>query len=94
MANTPNQKEMLTRRKAKSAEVRKQVQEVRGRTLEERRRKEVYDNISKLRLKEMEFMRTKKWPATKQGIKNIALPLPNLEQIRYDATQTINNTSL
>lgn len=92
MANTPSQPELVAMRKIKAEEIRQQVKEVRGRTVEERRRKEVYDNLSKLRLEEMKYMRIKKWPATKQGIKTIALELPVLQKVRYDAKQTVDNT--
>lgn len=43
-------------------------------------------------IKLMKFMREKKWPATKQAIKRIALPLPTVEEIQLEAKNFIAKT--
>lgn len=41
---------------------------------------------------EMKFMREQEWPATKQGIKRIALPLPHIEELTQRAKGQIAQT--
>lgn len=41
-------------------------------------------------LEEMKFMREQEWPATKAGIKRIALPLPKIEALEEQARQIVS----
>jgi hypothetical protein len=41
---------------------------------------------------EMKFMREQEWPATKAGIKRIALPLPKVEELANKAHQIVSQT--
>ncbi len=45
-------------------------------------------------IEEMRFMLDHEWPATKQGIKRIALPLPRIEELDAKADEIIRKTKL
>jgi len=51
-----------------------------------------YNDNTANHIKEMRFMREKSWPATKTGIKRIALPLPKINDLRVRATAGIAQT--
>lgn len=53
-----------------------------------------YDNRTLLNIREMKFMREQKWPATKAGIKRIALPLPSIEKLESDARTMVMQTKV
>ncbi len=91
LANAPTKQELITERKAKSAEVRKQVKESREKTVEARRNK-IFDNLGKAHLEELKFMKQQEWPATKQGIKKVVLPLPKLPELNDTAKKVVAKT--
>lgn len=93
IANAPTQAELLAARKAKAAEIRKQVKESRGNTKNERL-DQVFDELSKLHREEMKFMKDKNWSSTKQGVKKIALPLPNIKSLNVQAKSIVARTKV
>lgn len=93
LADTPTKKELLEARRKKSRAVRKQVREVRSKTLNERRNK-VFDDVNKLHLKDLKFIKEHKWPANKQGIKTIVLPTPRIPELNNTAKKVVAKTKV
>lgn len=53
---------------------------------------QAFNNRTAAHLAEMKFMREQEWPATKSGIKRIALPLPKIEELTNKAKQAVKQT--
>lgn len=93
LANTPTKEEMRTEIKIKSSKAKEMIQKERDLKKSERANK-FFDEQTKRHVKDMEFMRTQKWPETKKGIKAIMLPLPKIEEIQDTAKKIVAQTKV
>jgi len=93
LANSKTLKERVEARKLQSQQLRQQVIETRSKSYDERLDK-VFDNDNRLHLKEMKFLREKKWPATKTGINLVTLPLPRIQTLKNSAANIIRKTKV
>ena len=93
LSTTPTKQEMVQGRKNRAAEIRELTREQQAIDADARRNL-TFDKMTNAHLKEMKFMREQKWPATKQGVKNIALPLPKIPEIQLTAKKVIANTKV
>lgn len=55
---------------------------------------EAYNSNTANHIAEMKFMREQEWPATKAGIKRIALPLPSIEEVNLKAYKAVQQTKV
>jgi hypothetical protein len=90
LANAPTVKELADARKKKISEVRKQVKETRDKS-KDARLDELFNETSKLHIREMEIMKSQEWGATKTGIK-IATPI--IGDVNKQAVDIINKTKV
>lgn len=93
MANTASREDIIKREVTKRS---KEISDLADANidLDKTNIAKAYSNNTYNHLKEMEFMRTKEWPATKAGFKRIALRLPQIEELRLKATNAIAKTKL
>lgn len=91
LANAPTSKELLTARKKRTTEIRKQVKEVRDKS-KDARLDELFNETSKLHIREMDIMKTKEWGSTKGGIRKIVLPTPILAEVNNQAKEIVKRT--
>jgi len=93
LADTPSRNEVRTLREQRKIELRNRInQTIKPAKL--RSRDDAFSNITKIRIKEMEYMRTKEWPTTKRGIIKIANKLPTIEGLNTQAKETINSLKI
>lgn len=88
LTDTPSRKEVKKLRAQRQIELRNRINQ----TIKPARlakRDAAFSNLTKIHIKEMEYMRTKEWPTTKRGIIRIASPLPTVEALNQEAQATI-----
>lgn len=93
LSETPSRKQIKEGRKQRQVELKERVNET---TLSARHNKinKAFTDLTKVHLKEMEYMRTKEWPTAKRGIIKIASPLPTVEALNIQAKQTVNKMKI
>lgn len=93
LANTPTREKIVKARvEAQKVELEKIARD--SVDLDHTNLVKAYTNNTKNHLLEMKFMREKKWPALKGGIKRIALPLPRIEELTHRARVGVAKTKV
>jgi hypothetical protein len=93
LANTPDRKTLQKRKQQRKIELRNQVEQ--GFKQDKlQARDDAFTNLTKIHLREMEFMRTKEWPTTKRGIIKIARKVPTIESINAKALDAVNGMKI
>ena len=93
LADTPTREEKIDANVAiREKEIRAESTVIRD--LEESRFAKAYNNMTRNHIKEMKLMLSKRWSATKRGIKRIALPLPKLKTLQRRAKEVIGTTKV
>ena len=91
LSKTPSRRDIIKNRDQRKIELKNRIQQAIKPTREIERNK-VFTNLTKTHLREMKFMREKKWTSAKAGIKRIALPLPTIEGLNLKARTIVSNT--
>lgn len=93
LANAPTVKELADARKEKTAKIRKQVKETRDKS-KDSRLDELFNETSKLHIREMDIMKSQEWRDTKTGITRVVLATPLLGDVNKQAVDIVNKTKV
>lgn len=93
LANAPTTKELLVARRKQTVKIREQVKETRDKS-KDSRLDELFNETSKLHIREMDIMKTKEWGTTKGGIRKVVIATPRLEDVNAKAVGIINKTKV
>jgi len=93
LANAPTVKELADARKKKTAEIREQVKETRDKS-KDARLDEIFNETSKLHIREMDIMKSQEWRDTKTGVTRVVLATPLLGDVNKQAVDIVNKTKV
>lgn len=93
LAKTPTREQVI---KARSQAYESHIQEMAraGVDLDHTNIIKAFTDRTAAHVQEMKFMREQEWPAAKSGIKRIALPLPRIEELTFQAREQVKGMTI
>jgi len=93
LANTPSRNQVIKNREQRKIELRNRInQTIKPSKLLDRDK--AFENLTRLHVKEMEYMRSKEWPTLKRGIIKLAGQTPSVESLNQKAKADIGRSRI
>jgi len=93
LAETPSRKEVQSLRAQREIQLRNRIEQT-TKPAKISKREAAFTNLTRIHLKEAEYMRTKEYKTNNRGIIKIATPTPTVEALNLEAKETINKMTV